>query len=413
MAKSWAHASQFAATRARMHPQTLAGLLVLATSVALILAGSRVDPEFGIFAALGLGFGVALQRSRFCFTAAFRDLFQFRSGRTMKGVIVGMAVATVAFGLHMFNLLPDPGLGPVAPQAHATPLGPALLVGGILFGIGMVVAGGCVSGSLYRIGEGYVASWVSLGGLLGGLLLASYSWNWWWQHFIHGAPIVWFPRYLGYGGAVAVTLGGLVAAYLLVLWIESWGGVGVDETAPSTVAATFGEKVHALAQGIVGRGWPAPVGGAILGGLNVLAYNAHMPWRVVGELSRWANGAAALAGLAPGPLQGTQELAGCTLTTGGGLLTHGLLLNVGLVAGSLAAALFAHEFKVRVPRNRTRYLQSLGGGIFMGYGSGIALGCTVGAFFSAIPSLALNGWLFAAALAAGAFVGLRIIEHIP
>ncbi len=413
MAKSWAHASQFAATRARMHPQTLAGLLVLVTAVALILAGSRADPEFGIFGALGLGFGIALQRSRFCFTAAFRDLFQFRSGRTMKGVIVGMAVATVGFGLHMFNLLPDPGLGPVAPQAHATPLGPALIVGGVLFGIGMVVAGGCVSGSLYRIGEGYVASWVSLGGLLGGLLLASYSWNWWWQHFIRGAPVVWFPRYLGYGGAVVVTLGGLVAAYLLVLWIESWGGVGVDETPPSTGAATFGEKVHALAQGIVGRGWPAPVGGAILGGLNVLAYNAHMPWRVVGELSRWANGAAALAGLGPGPLQGTQELAGCTLTIGGGFLTHGLLLNVGLVAGSLAAALFAREFKVRVPQNRVRYLQSLGGGCLMGYGSGIALGCTVGAFFSAIPSLALNGWVFAAALAAGAFLGLRIIERIP
>ena len=95
------------------------------------------------------------------------------------------------------------------------------------------------------------------------------------------------------------------------------------------------------------------------------------------------------------------------------MLTHGLLLNVGLVGGSLIAALFAHEFKLRVPRNRVRYLQSLGGGLFMGYGAGIALGCTVGAFFSAIPSLALNGWVFALALAAGASIGLKVIERIP
>jgi uncharacterized membrane protein YedE/YeeE len=386
---------------------------VLAAQAVLILAGSRLDPEFGIFGVLGLGFGVVLQRSRFCFTAAFRDLFQFRSGRTMKGVIVGMAVATAGFGAHMYNLLPNPFLGPVAPEAHATPVSLALIVGGVLFGLGMVLAGGCVSGSLYRIGEGYVASWVSLGGLLTGLLLASYHWNWWWEHFIRAAPVIWFPRYFGYGGAVALTLVGLLGAYVIVLWIESQGGVGVEEYGPQAPAETFRAKIRALSASVFGRGWPAPVGGATLGLLNILSYDAHMPWRIVGELSRWANGAAASVGLGSGPLQGTQELAGCTLTVGGGVFTHGLLLNVGLVGGSLIAALLAHEFKLRVPRNRVRYLQSLGGGLVMGYGAGIALGCTVGAFFSAIPSLALNGWLFALALAAGASIGLKVIERIP
>lgn len=396
-----------------VHPQTVAGFLVLTAGALFILAGGRVDTEFGIFAALGVGFGVALQRSRFCFNAAFRDLIQFRSGRTMKGVIIGMAVATAGFAVHMYALLPNPSLGPVAPEAHATPLSLALILGGLLFGIGMVVSGGCVSGSLYRMGEGYLASWVSFGGILGGLVLASHTWNWWWRHFIRDAPIVWLPRYLGYGGALALTLGGLLAAYLLVLWIESRGGVGVQEYAPPEPAASFGQKVGALVHGVFVRGWPAAVGGTVLGLLNILSYSAHMPWRVVGELSRWANGAAAFVGLAPGRLEGTEDLAACTLSVGGGALTHGLLLNVGLFGGSLLAALLAHEFKVRRPRNPVRYVQSLGGGLFMGYGAGIALGCTVGAFFSAIPSLALNGWLFALALAAGAFIGLQVVRRIP
>ncbi len=399
--------------RVGVHAQTVAGILVLTAGTVFVIGGSRVDPEFGIFGALGLGFGMVLQRSRFCFNSAFRDLVQFQSGRTMKGVIIGLAVATVGFGLHMYNLLPNPFLGPLAPEAHVAPLSVALLVGGVLFGIGMVVAGGCTSGSIYRMGEGYVASWVSFGGILSGLLLATHSWNWWWAHFIRDAPVVWFPRYVGYGGAVTLTLAGLAAAYLLVLWIESRGGVGVQEYPPPTSAATFEEKLRALAHGVFIRGWPAAVGGTAMGLLNILAYNTHMPWRVVAELSRWANAAAALVGVVPGPLQGVDQLAGCTLTVGGGVFTHGFLLDVGMFGGSLLAALLAHEFKLRIPRNPVRYLQSLGGGVLMGYGSGLALGCTAGAFFSAIPSLALNGWVFALALIAGTTIGLQVIQRIP
>ena len=85
--------------------------------------------------------------------------------------------------------------------AHVVPLGLNLAVGGVLFGIGMVVAGGCVSGTLYRIGEGYVASWASLLGILLGLSLAAHTWNWWYAVTIQSAPLGWLPTSLGYGGA--------------------------------------------------------------------------------------------------------------------------------------------------------------------------------------------------------------------
>ena len=73
---------------------------------------------------------------------------------------------------------------------------------------------------------------------------------------------------------------------------------------------------------------------------------------------------------------------------------------------------FAGEFKIRLPREKKRYLQSAGGGAVMGYGAGIAMGCTIGAFFSAIPSLAVNGWVFALFLAIGAWLGVQIIQRI-
>ena len=48
----------------------------------------------------------------------------------------------------------------------------------------------------------------------------------------------------------------------------------------------------------------------------------------------------------------------------------------------------------------------------MGYGAGIGIGCTIGAFFSAIPSLALSGWVFGLALLIGAGIGTQIIRRI-
>ena len=80
--------------------------------------------------------------------------------------------------------------------------------------------------------------------------------------------------------------------------------------------------------------------------------------------------------------------------------------------GSLAGALGAGEFKLRVPKQPVRYAQSLGGGVLMGYGAGIAMGCTIGAFFSSIPSLAVNGWVFALFLGVGAWLGTLAISKI-
>lgn len=89
------------------------------------------------------------------------------------------------------------------------------------------------------------------------------------------------------------------------------------------------------------------------------------------------------------------------------------MLNTGIIVGSFTAAILAREFRIRAPRTPRRYIQSFGGGIIMGYGAGLGLGCTIGAFYSAVPSLALNGWVYAIALAGGAFVGVQVIKRFP
>jgi uncharacterized membrane protein YedE/YeeE len=389
----------------------VATVVVAAAIAALVL---RADPRAGVFWLFGLAFGFVLQRSRFCFASAFRDLFLFGSGRIMRGILAGLAVSTVGFTVLMSRMVPDPGLGGVAPEAHVIPLALHTLVGGLLFGVGMVLAGGCVSGSLYRIGEGYVASGVALVGIMAGLGLGAHTWNFWWRASIARGSLVWLPALGGYGAAVAATALGLAAVYLLVTWWEARQGYAPLEPAVPPTGPAFWDRVEASLRAVFVRGWPPVLGGTALGVLNVFLYTAHMPWGVTGEISRWAIGLLDLAGLGPGPLAGAGQLAACALAAGGGpLITHTLTLNLGMIAGSFTGALLAGEFRIRVPRERRRYSQALGGGILMGYGATLAMGCTLGAFFSAIPSLALNGWVFGLALAAGAWMGVQVIKRIP
>ncbi len=403
-------------TLGKAQRQPVIAVLVLIGAVALSFVMANSDPALVPLWFLGIASGFTLQRSRFCFTAAFRDLFLFGDGRIMKGVLAGIAVATVGFGIIMYNIVPFPAFGALPEQAHILPVGLSAIVGGLLFGFGMVLAGGCVSGSLYRVAEGYIGSWVSTAGIVIGLGLLSQTWNIWWSLLISNEPKVWLPAILnlGYGGGVVLTLIGIASGLLLVLWWESRAGVIVPDLSGKVEPQnSFGEKIRALWQAIFVRGWPAVVGGAILGGINILMYMVHMPLGVTGELSRWSNGIMSAVGFSPPVLLGLSEIGGCAaLATESGIFSHTFSVTVGLLVGAFAGALFAGEFKLRFPSKARRYAQSLFGGIIMGYGSGLAIGCTIGAFFSAIPSLSVSGWLFALALATGAFFGTKAITRL-
>ena len=93
-------------------------------------------------------------------------------------------------------------------------------------------------------------------------------------------------------------------------------------------------------------------------------------------------------------------------------MTWGLFLNTGIIAGSFIAAMLSGDFRFRRPRQGRVYLRVLAGGLFMGYGSGLASACAIGGFFSAVPSLGLNGFAFGAAMLAGALLGLQFIQRM-
>ncbi len=118
----------------------------------LTLAAIGVNELYVYFAAylwFGFIYGMCLQYGRFCFSSAFRDLFAVGVPR----MLVGIVIATALFGLTA-SFVTASGMS----GFHAAPFGVHSIVAGIVFGVGMVVAGGCASSSLYKTGEGNMTS---------------------------------------------------------------------------------------------------------------------------------------------------------------------------------------------------------------------------------------------------------------
>lgn len=392
--------------------RTWGGIAALAAAILMAATLNQETPRLALFWLLGLAFGFVLQRSRFCFASAFRDLFLLRDGRVMKGILAGLAVATVGFAVIMYNLVPDLGLGELPASSYVVPLGFHLLLAGVIFGLGMVVAGGCIAGTFYRIGEGYIASVVTLVGILAGMGLLLHNWNWWWQSYVSLLPEVWLPHSLGWVGAILLTLAVLLIGYLLIRRWESGGG-GIARPAYAELrVTTLRDRLGSLRRVVLARAWPIIFAGVVLGALNTFEYLfVERPWGLTGEVSRWSGDLLNLIQLPPPEI--VSAPGACAI--GGsapGLLTWGLMINGGMIFGAFIAALLAGEFKLRLPKQKRRYLQGFIGGALVGYGAGLAAGCTIGGFFSSVPSLGLNGFVFGGALAIGALLGVQVIKRI-
>ena len=83
------------------------------------------------------------------------------------------------------------------------------------------------------------------------------------------------------------------------------------------------------------------------------------------------------------------------------------MMIIGMFGGCFAAALWANNVKLRLPKSRIRILQAIIGGIIAGFGARLAMGCNLAAFFTGIPQFSLHAWFFALATAIGSWFGAR------
>lgn len=269
------------------------GVVALFTAVAVTFSLNQSTPRLAIFWILGFLFGVILTRSRFCFVSGFSNLFLFRDGEMLKAIIAGMMVSTLGFAFIMHGWVGDPALGTIPPGAHVAPFGWYLILAGIIFGFGMVIAGCCITGSLYRAAGGFVYAFIALIGIIIGMGAFLFTREAWWSE-ISDLPRLWLPTYLGWPGAVIITILILLAVYLLVAFLQnkrqSKVSIEVSPRAVSTAKTATTTKLSSLAGKVFVGNWPVLAGGILLGLLNIFCYLlVDRPWGVTGEIQRWAH----------------------------------------------------------------------------------------------------------------------------
>jgi uncharacterized membrane protein YedE/YeeE len=198
----------------------------LVVAIAYYLAAALGAPKSAFIWIVGIAFGVALQRSRFCFTAAVRDPVLTGGTNLAKAVVIGLAVGTVGFSAIQLGAYFKAGqLSDAMKLSSLEPVGLHTVVGGVLFGIGAVIAGGCASGTLMRMGEGFIQQWIVLPFFLAGSLIGAATWPLWKAALLVRVDSgVYLPKALG--GFVPALL--LQFGTLLALWIAAdwWGKRG-------------------------------------------------------------------------------------------------------------------------------------------------------------------------------------------
>ena len=355
----------------------LAGIVLLG-----LPAGWRMP---GLFA-LGMLFGLTLYLTGFGFTAAYRELLVHRETGGVRAQLLLIAVTMILFA-------PLLAAGSVLGRevvAAVAPVGVAVAAGAFLFGIGMQLAGGCGSGTLYTLGGGSTRMAVVLVAFCAGSFIASFHMPWWGR--LPGWGEVSLGAALGWPAAIALQL-----ALLLVLW-ALLGRIGRRPRGDRLASPDRASRQRML--------W---VGAPVLALLSVLTLAlAGHPWSITWAFSLWGAKTALLFGWDPAAADFWRGGFQSTALASGILDDVTSVMDIGIVLGALAGAGAAGRFAPRLTLSGRTATAAVLGGLAMGYGARIAYGCNIGAFYSGVASTSLHGWLWIIAALPGCWVGIRL-----
>lgn len=343
--------------------------------------------------AVATAFGFIAQRSHFCTMGAVSDIVNMGSWTRMRMWAAAVAVAMIGFHTMAW-------LGWI--DATQTIYSPArviwlsALVGGLLFGFGMVLASGCGSKTLVRIGGGSLKS---------------------------------LTVFLVMGFAAYATLSGVFA----VLRVNTVDAVAFSMPASASLPLWLGH-VAGLDASLVGlvMGWMVGLGllvwslassefrtaGNLLGGVGLGLCIAAM-WWVTGHLGFVPEHPETLEAVYLATDTGRMESFSFTapmaytvdwlilFSDSSNVLTTGVVAVAGVVLGSLLQSLLDRSFRWEGFRGTQDTALHIAGAVCMGVGGVTALGCTVGQGLSGLSTLSVTSVIAVAAIVAGAVLGFR------
>lgn len=195
--------------------------IVIFLSIIVCCSFLNINRTYSIIWTIGILMGITMQRARFCFAASFRDPIILGTTSLFRAIIIGIVICTVGFSIFQYSVigdLPNYNIDDIPGQIY--PVGLHTIIGSILFGIGMVIAGSCTSGMLIRIGEGHLLQIVVLIGFIIGAVSGASHFKFWDRLSIASSKSVYIPQYIGFLPAVITQLAVLGILYFLAGWYD-------------------------------------------------------------------------------------------------------------------------------------------------------------------------------------------------
>lgn len=353
---------------------------------------------------LGIAAGFFMHRSDYCVAGMFRDAFLFRNTFMLRALFLQVVVTMVLFEAArlagLLPLFPFPLLG-----------FPSLsnIIGGFVFGIGMVLAGGCVVGTLYKMGAGSVVSGVAFVGLLLGSALYA-ELHPVWASFLKATSFFKNSKSVPQLTGMSPTLFVVVIGSVSVWFILKWRKEGQWER-PSEVKGYI-------------QPWKTAVSLACIGLLSYLAVG--MPLGITTTYAKMAamienlfspdhvSSVAFFQGL---PLNIVHPVTDAVLRGGAGPQFDSVWaiqfpIIAGIILGSTLSAVLLREFTLRYRVPFSQFMMALGGGVLLGLASRMAPACNVWHLMGGLPILAIQSILFLIGLIPGTWVGSKIVSQL-
>ncbi|MEG6532071.1 YeeE/YedE family protein [Caldibacillus thermoamylovorans] len=310
---------------------------------------------------LGALLGFVMQRGRFCLTGGFRDMYIAKDNRMFYALLIAIAIQSIG----VYTLI---YLGVFTFEAGTFPW-LAVIIGSFIFGIGIVLAGGCATGTWYRAGEGLIGSWIALFGYMtmaaimktGPLSPANAS-----------IQSIQAPS-----NSIAETTGISVWVFIIGFSILVIGIVVRELRKPKVAIPQMKPKRSGLSHLLFEKRWHPFFSATLIGIIAIAAWPLSV-----------ATGRIAGLGITTPSANIIQYL----ITGDQSFINWGVFLVLGIFIGSFIAAKASGEFRFRMPDVKTG-INSFIGGNLMGIGASLAGGCNIGNGLVMTAMMTWQGWI--------------------
>lgn len=306
--------------------------------------------------------GFVMQRGRFCLTGGFRDMYLTKDNRMFYALLIAISIQSIG----VFALIQ---LGLIEFSAGTFPW-VATVVGSFIFGIGIILAGGCATGTWYRAGEGLIGSWIAL---FGYMAMSATMKSGALAPLNNGikkveAPANSIPDTFGISVWPFIALLAIITIVMVIRTLRK-PKVAIPAMKPKRSGLShllFEKRWHpfftAILVGLIALlAWPLSEATGRMSGLGITTPSANiLQYLVTGDSDKYVN--------------------------------WGMFLVLGILAGSFIAAKGSREFRFRAPDAKTA-VSSFAGGILMGFGASWAGGCSIGNGLVMTAMMTWQGWV--------------------